>query len=141
MFNRKKKEASDPSPSYGAVETVEPDTPSPEAETSVTHYNSLGDFTVKDHFSLSNPTSAVRFVDDETLIFTDNVEQVTLEKKKGENFITAKQATVSSPGLMGLRLAYTLVTVFMTGLLFVFCVQLVLFLFLGLAIESGKLKF
>lgn len=147
-MRRNNRKGSLSSQSYGAVSTSEPpSSPVEEAapieegdegsSSNPKQYTSLGTLTVKDHFSLSNPSSLVRFVDEETLIFTDNTEQVTLEKKKGEDFITAKQATVSSPGMMALRLAYTLITVFMTGILLVFCIQLVLFLFLGLAIESG----
>lgn len=150
MFNRKSKNGTNhSSSSYGAIDAVEPEVAEPEvtevkdvsdegvAQSRPRYHNAIGNFVVKDHFSLSNPTSAVKFIDDETLIFTDNSEQITLEKKKDDDFVTAKQATISSPGLSFLRLAYTTVTVFMTGLLFVFCVQLVLFLFLGLAIESG----
>ncbi len=99
---------------------------------------SVGKMKVRDHFSLSNPTSAVTFAENESLLFVDNLEQVVLEKKAGDDYITAKQATVSSPGLILLRSIYTLVATLVSGLLFVFCVQLVLFLFLGVAIESGE---
>ena len=98
----------------------------------------LGKMTMRDHFSLSNPSSTVAFAEDESILLVDNLEQVVLEKKKDEDHITAKQATVSSAGLMLLRSVYTLVATLVSGLLFIFCIQLVLFLFLGLAIESGK---
>ena len=104
----------------------------------VRNISHIGNITVKDHFSLSNPSSTATFANDETLIFNDNLEQVVLEKKEGEDHITAKQATVASPGLMFTRVAYTIVAFLISGYMFVFCIQLVLFLFLGLAIESGK---
>ena len=99
---------------------------------------SIGNTIVKDHFSLSNPSSAITFADTEAIVFVDNFEQVSLEKKDGTNYFTAKQASVSSPGLLLSRLAYTMIALLMSGFVFVFCIQIVLFLFLGLAIESGK---
>ena len=71
------------------------------------------------------------------MILVDNLEQTTLEKKKDSNLIVVKQASVASPGIMLLRLAYTLVAFMVAGFVFVFCIQIALFLFLGLAIESG----
>ena len=102
--------------------------------------NRIDNINVKDHFSLSNPSSTVAFADDEAIVFVDNLEQVALHKSKKSGYITAKQATVSSPGLNFIRFLYTLVALLMTGFVFIFCIQIVLFLFLGLAIESGKKK-
>jgi hypothetical protein len=96
-----------------------------------------GETKVQDHFSLSNPSSVVRFATTESIILVDNLEQITLEKKAGSDYITAKQATVSSPGLILMRSAYTLMAFLISGFVFVCCTQFVLFLFLGLAIESG----
>jgi hypothetical protein len=100
--------------------------------------NRIGGIMVKDHFSLTNPSSIVSFADDEQIVFVDNLEQVVLEKRADQDYFTAKQATVSSPGLVFTRFAYTLVAILMSGILFVFCIQIILFLFLGLAIESGR---
>ena len=100
--------------------------------------NTLGSAQMKDHFSLSNPSSIVSFTDEESVVFIDNLEQVTLQKKKGDDYIVAKQATVASPGLMFMRMAYAIIATLMAGFLLVFCIQIVLFLFLGLAIESGE---
>lgn len=97
----------------------------------------IGDMQVQDHFSLANPSSHVAFAEDEAMVFVDNLEQITLEKQKGNDFVIAKQASVASPGIMLLRVAYTIVAFLTAGFVFVFCIQLVLFLFLGLAIESG----
>ena len=102
--------------------------------------NRIGNINVRDHFSLSNPSSTVAFADDEAIVFVDNLEQVTLHKDNEKEYLTAKQATVSSPGLLLTRSFYTVVALLMTGFVFIFCIQIVLFLFLGLAIESGKKK-
>lgn len=118
-------------PEYNAIRTV---------DGNVRFSSTIGGFTVKDHFSLSNPTSTVTFADDEALVLVDNMEQVAIEKKAGTNYFVAKQATVSSPGLIFTRFAYSLIAVLMAGIVFIFCIQIVLFLFLGLAIESGKKK-
>ena len=98
----------------------------------------LGNMCVKDHFSLTNPSSTVAFADEEVIIFVSDLEQLTIEKKKENDYITAKQATVASPGLIFTRILKALVAFLMAGLVFVCCIQIVLFLFLGLAIESGK---
>ncbi len=116
-------------PEYNAVKTV---------DGNLRFSSTLGGMPVKDHFSLSNPTSTITFADDEALVLVDNMEQVAIEKKAGTNYFVAKQATVSSPGLVFSRFAYSLVAVLMAGFVFIFCIQIVLFLFLGLAIESGK---
>jgi hypothetical protein len=98
----------------------------------------IGNLKVKEHFSLAHPSSAVAFAEDETLVFVDNLEQVTLEKKSGTDYLTAKQATFSTPGLFLTRAAYTMVALLMAGFIFAFCIQILLFLFLGLAINGGK---
>ena len=105
--------------------------------TGIRSINKIGNVKVKDHFSLSHPTSTISFKDDEAIVLVDNLEQVILEKKECDDYIIAKQTTVSSPGLMLMRTAYTLVALLMSGFILVFCLQIVLFLFLGLAIESG----
>ncbi len=71
------------------------------------------------------------------VIFVDNLEQVVLEKKADNDYVTVSQTSVSSPALIFLRAVGTLVAALMAGFLFVFCVQLILFLFLGLTIQSG----
>ncbi len=111
-----------------------------EGTTRMRKITKLGGMAIKDHFSLPNPSSRIGFADDEIMVLMDNLEQITIEKKKDNDFIVVKQATIASPGIMLLRLFYTLTAFFMAGLVFVFCIQIVLFLFLGLAIESGKVK-
>ena len=115
--------------------------PSEEGKTRMRKMTRIGGMMVQDHFSLSHPSSHVAFAEDEAMIFVDNLEQVTFEKKKDNDFVVAKQSTVASPGIMLLRLVYTILAFLMAGFVFVFCIQIVLFLFLGLAIESGEISF
>jgi|AntRauTorckE5430_2_1112549.scaffolds.fasta_scaffold00427_8 hypothetical protein len=99
--------------------------------------STLGNLTVRDDPTLANPSSALTFMNNETKVFTLGQTQIVLEKNPGNNEITAKQIEGSTPGLFLIRAAYTLVAFLMSGFLFIFCVQLILFLFLGLTIESG----
>ena len=108
-------------------------------KTSPRKISHIGNMKVQDHFSLSNPSSSVNFGEDEALIFFHNNSQTTLEKKRGSDVIIAKQADLGSAGLIFTRFVYTLVAFLMAGFVFIFCIQIVLFLFLGLAIESGEL--
>lgn len=103
--------------------------------------NRIGNLAVKDHFNLSHPSSTVKFVEKEAILFVDNFEQVIMEKKEGEDYITAKQVSITSPGLIGTRLAYTVVAFLMAGIVFVFCVQIIFFLFLGLVIDTGETNY
>lgn len=52
--------------------------------------NRVGGINVKDHFSLSNPSSTVAFADNETLVFVDNFEQVSLQKEKNSGISEPK---------------------------------------------------
>jgi len=97
----------------------------------------LGDLEMRDHFTLSNPSSSLVFRNNDTQVFTLGTQQIVLEREVGSDVITAKQIDEGTPGLALIRGAYTLVAALMAGFLFVFCIQLILFLFLGLAIESG----
>jgi len=103
----------------------------------IKNLNAFGGIKVKDHFSLSNPSSTVQFSDKEAIVFVDNTQQLVLQKGEDDDFFVARHVSTGTPGLFLIRAAYTLVTVLMTGVLFVFCIQVVLFLFLGLAIETG----
>jgi hypothetical protein len=98
----------------------------------------IGNMKIKEHFSLRNPSSTVAFAEEEAIIFVDNLEQVVLEKNPGNDYITAKQATVSTPGLVLMRIIYVMVALLMSGFLFAICLEVCLYLFFGLAIRSGK---
>ena len=103
------------------------------------HVTQLGSMLVHDHPTLKNPSSAVAFANDEVIVFVDTFDQLTLEKNDENEYITAKQATVATPGLIIIHALYALVAFLVAGLLFVFCVQILFFLFLGIAIDVGKL--
>ena len=100
----------------------------------------FGNMNLDDHFTLSTPSSTVTFENDQAAVLVENLSQIVLEKKGNDDYITVSQTTVSSPGLILIRMICTLVATLMTGFLFVFCVQLILFLFLGLTIQSGEKK-
>ena len=87
--------------------------------------------------SLANPSSTLFFCKNETKIFTLGQTQVILEKDSGSQEVSAKQIQEGTPGLFLIRAVYTLIAFLMSGFLFVFCVQLILSLFLGLLFESG----
>jgi hypothetical protein len=96
----------------------------------------LGNLNVNDHFTLSNPSSTITFKDQQNIIFQVGQSQIVLEKGL-DDVVTAKEIVEESPGYFLLRAAYTVIAFLLSGFLFVFCVQLMLFLFLGLAIKSG----
>ena len=98
----------------------------------------LGRMNIKDHFSLTNPSSHIAFADDEAVVLVDNLEQTTLEIKNDDDFVVVKQATVASPGLMLLRITYTLLALLISSFVFICCTQVILFLFLGLAVSVGE---
>jgi hypothetical protein len=90
-----------------------------------------------DHFTLSNPSSTLKLKNNESKVFILGNSQIVLEEENDGDRVLAKQIEVGSAGLFLIRAAYSLIAFLMSGFLFVFCVQLILFLFLGLAIESG----
>ncbi len=103
----------------------------------VTRRAMLGNLRISDDATLNNPSSSVMIKGHETHIFTTEQKQIVIQHPQGTDTAIAKQFDETTPGLMLLRGAYTLIATLMGGFLFVFCVQLILFLFLGLAIESG----
>lgn len=90
-----------------------------------------------DHFTLSNPSSTLKLKNKESKVFILGNSQIVLEQENDSDQVIAKQIDAGSAGLFLIRAAYSLVAFLMSGFLFVFCIQLILFLFLGLAIESG----
>lgn len=98
---------------------------------------------LKDHFTLPLRTSTVRYRDKQgaarIIAAADSQyileETVNTETKKHE--VEIRRIHDTSEGLRFLRILYTLVAAFWTGFLFVFCMQILLFTVLDLAIESG----
>jgi hypothetical protein len=97
----------------------------------------------KDHFTLPAPSSTVRFRSKRNAarIFENKASQLVLEEtfdpETELSEITVKHMYDSSSGLQFLRATYSLVCAFWTGFFFVFCMQVLLFLVLDLAIVSG----
>lgn len=97
----------------------------------------------KDHFTLSSPTTTIRYrrSDNAARIIEDADKQYILEEadndKTSEHEITIRQIHDTSEGVRFLRALYFLATAFWTGFLFVFCVMILLFVFLDMAIHFG----
>ncbi len=101
------------------------------------YFRNVGNIGFRDHFSLSNPSNHLSFFDYEAILFVDNLHQIIIEKKNGDNSFTAKQTTAASPGIVTLRLIYTFMSLLLAGFLLVYCILTVLFLFLGVLIGFG----
>lgn len=97
----------------------------------------FGNLIIRDHPSLEHPSSCVTYQGRQNYLFSIGTHQLLLQKNLKSDQVWAKQFEVGTPGLFLMRAAYTLISVLMSGFLFVFCVQVVLFLFLGLVINSG----
>lgn len=105
---------------------------------------------LKDHFTLMNPTTTIRYRRHTSAarIIEDADKQYILEETdrpvdpKGESGETVHEITIrqlqdSSEGVRFLRFTYALATAFWTCFLFIFAVQILLFVFLDLAIQFG----
>jgi len=90
-----------------------------------------------DHFLLSSPSSTIHLHNEQTHVFTDGTHQIILQKDAESNSYHAKQVEEGNAALFLIRLTYTIIAVLMSGFLFMFCVQIILFLFLGLLIDTG----
>ena len=90
-----------------------------------------------DHYTLDNMSSQLSFRDHEAIVFVNDTEHITLEKKKDDDHIVTKRTTIGSPGLLVLRMVSTWVAFMIAAFLLVFCVNTVLFLFLGLVARTG----
>ena len=97
----------------------------------------------KDHFTLQIPSSTVRYRGRNAAakIVEGNTAQFVLEEtfdpETREHKVDIRRIHNTTEGVRFLRIGYALVTAFWTGFLFVFCLQVLLFLVLDLAIESG----
>lgn len=96
-----------------------------------------------DHFTLLIPSSTIRYREGRAAarVLEANDAQFVLEetynKKKDKHSVSIRRIHDTSEGVRFLRLSYAIVTAFWTGFLFVFCLQILLFLFLDLAIQAG----
>lgn len=93
-----------------------------------------------DHFSLRGPSGTVRFRGARVMVYEQANDQILLEErnsKDGGTRVTVKRMRSGNFGLRFLRATYTLVSLLLLGFLFVFCFQVVLFLFLNLPVAGG----
>jgi len=114
-----------------------------------------------DHFSLRVPSSTVKFRGARVHVYESNNEQILLQDSRHDNnndnhdddddddnngknkkprrrhTITVKRMSYASFGLRLLRLWYALISILIMSYFFVFCFQIILFLFMNLPVESG----
>jgi len=97
----------------------------------------------RDHFTLQIPTSTVRYRNNRAaarILETTDAQFVleeTYNEETNDHKVEIRRIHNTTEGVRFLRIGYALVTAFWTGFLFVFCLQVILFLILDLAIESG----
>lgn len=101
----------------------------------------MGSIDFKDHHSLKSSSSTLLFRQRLVQVYNQRNSQFILEAKEndetGQTEVTAKIGKDSSFGLMAMRVTYTLVAALMLGFLLIFCLQVLLFLFLQLTAHSG----
>eukprot|EP00814_Leptocylindrus_danicus_P000692 CAMPEP_0116028594 /NCGR_PEP_ID=MMETSP0321-20121206/15519_1 /TAXON_ID=163516 /ORGANISM="Leptocylindrus danicus var. danicus, Strain B650" /LENGTH=946 /DNA_ID=CAMNT_0003502573 /DNA_START=63 /DNA_END=2906 /DNA_ORIENTATION=- len=95
-----------------------------------------------DHFSLTTPSNAIRSRANATSRVYENAHtQIILDEviddETGKRHMTLKKIGDSSARLKFLRACYSIVTVFWSGFLAVFCLMMILFLVLDLTIQIG----
>ena len=98
--------------------------------------------TFDDHFTLQIPSSVIRYRDKKSAarVIETSEAQFVLEETVSEDnvhHISIRRIHNTSTGVQVLRVVYATVTAFWTGFLFVFCLQILLFLFLDLALQTG----
>ena len=106
--------------------------------------------TYQDHFSLEAPSDEIRFRTNSVRVFSSGTEQIQVVEENpsnedeneeeggtGGSKLKVKVSSDGSSGLSMLRGAYTLVCILMLGFLLIFCLQVLLFLFVSLVTEGG----
>ena len=106
--------------------------PSASAETPTT-------LSFHDHYTLQIPSSAVRFRGSSIQVAELRSSQLQLARSAAypDTVLLKNVPNDKTTGLNLLRLAYTLVCFFYAGFLFLFCFQLLLYLFMDLVVDSG----
>ena len=98
---------------------------------------------MKDHFTLPTPSSTVRFRNrnNAARVYENKQTQMVMEEiynpETEQSEITVRRLNYSTQSLQFLRATYTIVCALWTGFFFVFCLQVLLFMVLDLAIVSG----
>jgi hypothetical protein len=98
---------------------------------------------MKDHFTLPTPSSTVRLRNrrNAARVYENKQTQMVMEEtydpETEQSEITVRRLNHSTQSLQFLRATYSIVCALWTGFLFVFCLQVLLFMVLDLAIVSG----
>jgi len=92
------------------------------------------------HFSLRIPTSTVHFRGHLLRVIDTEEDQIVIQEasdRSGRKRVLVKHLSPNIPGQYLLRLSYTLLSLLFLGFLFVFCFQVLLFLFIALPVDSS----
>ena len=93
------------------------------------------------HFTLRIPTSTVHFRGSTLRVIDTDHDQIILQQqnrtKKNKVKVLVKRLSPSTYANRFLRIGYTLVTILFLGFLFVFALQVLLFLFIALPVDGG----
>lgn len=98
---------------------------------------------LEDHFTLPTSSNLVRFRSKQNAarVYNEGNFQTILEEeydpKTATSTISVKRMEDVTAGVTILRISYSVVCALWTGFFFVFCLQVLLFLVLDLAVESG----
>ena len=98
---------------------------------------------IKDHFTISVPSSVVRFRSKTPTtfrIYSETHTQLILESRqdaRGRHHVNMKRLRDGTSTLTLLRLTYTIVVFFFSGFVLVFCLQIMLILMTEFTIASG----
>jgi hypothetical protein len=127
----------------GGVEILEVERPSSRHRLSNSENTEPVLVGLKDHFTLPAPSNLVRFRSRKNAarVYDSKGVQMILEeaynKETETSTISVKRLNDETSGVHLLRLLYTITCCLFTGFFFVFCLQVLLFLVLNLAVESG----
>jgi hypothetical protein len=97
----------------------------------------LGNVHVEDHFSLPRPSSDLTYQLVDRHTFPLGTNSIVLTRSNNDQTVTVKYYDNTTVSQLLFRGICTLLAVLMVGFLFAFFLEVILFLFLGLVIESG----
>jgi len=90
------------------------------------------------HFTLRIPTSTVHFRGSKLRVIDTDQDQIILqESTHNKHKVVVKRLSPTSYSNRFLRIGYTLITILLLGFLFVFSLQVLLFLFIALPVDGG----
>lgn len=98
------------------------------------------------HFTLRIPTSTVHFRGNILRVIDTDQDQIILQERMGggagsddddKDKVIVKRLSPATLAQRSLRIGYTLITILFLGFLFVFCFQVLLFLFIALPVDAG----